>query len=505
MRRGTNYRHKQGGREDVTTLFVSYRRDDCAHPAGRLRDRLIDTLGARNIFFDVDSVAAGEDFASKIEQALSRCDSVLVLIGPRWNPPKADGSGRMLDDPDDWVRVEVARSLRSNAKVIPVLIDGTQMPLRAELPPDLADLSGRNAVPLRSGADFSRDVDTIINAIGGPRRRWLIGASLAGVLLIAASAAAYHFISAATSSQTPAPTQKLLAAMELPEPEDGQAELITNERMAGEKYGIVNNKPWRRTALVTADGSLREFFQPRPVVIEQRAWILYLAKAWEENEIYVYELALGEDSPYLVDRLAYKPDSGYHFDSIHNLTVSGQIVQYFGNRGASGRRYRIGSRQQAEPADFFPPDDSGPLTATSPNRRYIVAPIAGGNWGVADGDYALATRGLNQSGEFAGLSMYDRKQNANSILFQQQYSGDWSIGNIIWSDNSESVYFDNAGAVACIWQYEISSRVLRKIVPEHEAHNPQFLRYQGREYVVYVETKNSAQADVSSRLMIATE
>jgi len=488
----------------VTTVFISYRRDDCAHPAGRLRDRLVDSLGAANVFFDVDSVAAGEDFANKIGETLAHCDAVLVLIGPRWNPPAANGQGRILDDPRDWVRVEVARALRSKAKVIPVLIDGTSIPPREDLPADLAELSGRNAVPLRSGVDFARDVDTIVNAIGRPRRRWIVPGVAAGLLLLGVAALLYHFAAAPTVSTAQNPMERLLAAMALPDAGAGQPELITNENMTGEKYGIVNNKPWRRTALITSDASGREFFQPRVAVIGTRVWILYFAKAWEENKIFVYELEPGEVTPWLVDRLPYQDGSGYYFDSANNLVISGEVAQYFGMPGA-GRRYRIGSRKPAEPADFYPRSLEGPATSTSPNGRFIVASVAGGKYIDPTGDYERATRGQNESGEFTGLSMYDRRQDTNSTLFQQKYTGDWSIGSIIWSDDSERIFFDNSGAVACIWQYELGTRVLRKIVPEHEAKQPQFLRHEGREYLVYVETRDQSKSSVVSRLMIATE
>ena len=493
----------------MTTVFISYRRDDCAHPAGRLRDRLLADLGADNVFFDVDSVGAGENFANKIEETLARCDVVLVLIGARWNPPAAGGGSHALDDPRDWVRVEVAHALRSKAKVIPVLIDGTPMPSREELPAEVADISGRNAVPLRSGADFTRDVDTITKAVGRPRRRWSLRAAAAGVLLLAVAALAFRYL---VPTQTVA--EKMLAAMSHPDASVGMPDLITNERMTGEKYGIINYETWRRTSLVVSDAARREFFQPRVAVIAARVWILYLAKAANENEILVYEIALGEEVPYLVDRLAYKEGSGYYFDSDNNMVIKGEFAYYFGTLGESGRRYRIGSRESATSADFYPRDLQGPQTWTSPNGRFIVASIAGGNWAgspveaamaAAGNEYALATHGQNPDGKFAGIAMYDRKQETNSTLFQQEYMGDWSIGSIIWSDDSERIFFDNAGAVACIWQYEIGTRILRKIVPEHEARSPQFLRYEGREYILYVETQGAGEPGVVSRVMIATE
>jgi hypothetical protein len=277
--------------------------------------------------------------------------------------------------------------------------------------------------------------------------------------------------------------------------------LITNEKLVGEKYGIINDKPWRRKALVASDESHRAFYQPRVAIMGQQIYVLYLAKSDEENEIYFYELALGSPASKLIDRVPYASGTGYYFDSESNLKIDGQFVYYYGTKGMQGRRYKIGSGEKAEPTDFYPRTDEGsePVTSISPNGRYIVASIAGGLWENASEDYKLATRGQKESGQFAGISLYDRKTNSNDVLFKQEYTGDWSIGRIIWADDSENLFFDNAGAVACVWKYALKSRILQKIVPEHEARAPVFFRFDGREYIVYVDST------MNSQVMIATE
>ena len=40
-------------------VFVSYRREDTSHLAGRLSDRLAERLGSDNVFMDVDSIDPG--------------------------------------------------------------------------------------------------------------------------------------------------------------------------------------------------------------------------------------------------------------------------------------------------------------------------------------------------------------------------------------------------------------------------------------------------------------
>ena len=65
-------------------IFISYRRQDASHLAGRLYDRLADTFGEAQIFMDVDTIDLGRDFAEVIAGAIGSCQVLLALIGPRW-------------------------------------------------------------------------------------------------------------------------------------------------------------------------------------------------------------------------------------------------------------------------------------------------------------------------------------------------------------------------------------------------------------------------------------
>ena len=111
-------------------IFISYRREDAAWPAGRLSDLLITRFGAGRVLTDIDSIEAGEDFIDTITAAVARCDVVLVLIGSRWLDI-TDGAGyRRLDDPSDFVRLEIETALaRPDIRVVPVLLERGLMPL----------------------------------------------------------------------------------------------------------------------------------------------------------------------------------------------------------------------------------------------------------------------------------------------------------------------------------------------------------------------------------------
>ena len=145
-------------------IFISYRRDDSRHAAGRLGDDLALSFGTPRIFRDVESIDPGIDFEVALDQALKNCAVMLVVIGPRWLDI-ADAEGRRrLDQEGDWIRIEVSRALQRQVRVIPVLLEDTPLPAAAALPEALQPLVRRQALPLsdaRWRGDLQRLVETL--------------------------------------------------------------------------------------------------------------------------------------------------------------------------------------------------------------------------------------------------------------------------------------------------------------------------------------------------------
>jgi TIR domain len=112
----------------MAQIFISYRRQETRHLAGRLYDRLADRFGEDRIFMDVDSIEPGVDFSDAIQQAIGSSDVLLALIGPDWLTATDQDGRRRLDDPDDIVRLEVEAALECGVRVIPVLAEGATMP-----------------------------------------------------------------------------------------------------------------------------------------------------------------------------------------------------------------------------------------------------------------------------------------------------------------------------------------------------------------------------------------
>jgi len=145
-------------------IFISYRRADSAGYAGRIYDRLTAHFGKDAVFMDVDTIEAGVDFVEVLQNAVQSCDVLVALIGRSWlNIKDVDGK-RRLDNPEDFVRIEVAAALSRDIRVIPVLVDGALMPHSTELPENLKSLARRNALQVHHQS-FNADARRLISQL----------------------------------------------------------------------------------------------------------------------------------------------------------------------------------------------------------------------------------------------------------------------------------------------------------------------------------------------------
>jgi invasion protein IalB len=172
-------------------VFINYRRDDSIATAGRLHDRLALVFGRKNVFMDVDNIPAGADFVVHLNTQVAECDVFLAIIGPRWLDAKDDSGRRRIDNPDDFVTIEIAAALARDIRVIPVMVDGAQMPKAGDLSEYLKPLARRNAVEVRN-AQFGRDAEALVEKVREALKdgrakpsRWRVATAAAAALLLA--------------------------------------------------------------------------------------------------------------------------------------------------------------------------------------------------------------------------------------------------------------------------------------------------------------------------------
>jgi WD40 repeat protein len=156
-------------------IFICYRRRDTRDLAGRLGDSLVAHFGEDDIFMDVDAIEPGLDFANEITKAVASCDVLLAVIGHKWLTITDSAGRRRLDNPNDFVRLEIETALQREIRVIPVLTDDATLPREDELPESIADLIRRQVVQIRFDRyhdDIGRLISVIEKVLGGqaPKR-----------------------------------------------------------------------------------------------------------------------------------------------------------------------------------------------------------------------------------------------------------------------------------------------------------------------------------------------
>ena len=175
-------------------IFISYRRADAAGDAGRLADHLNHRFGANRVFLDIDTIDPGTDFVEVLLASMRQTAAMLVVIGPQWASLRAADGTRRLDDPNDFVRLEVEAALGRSIPVVPVLVQGATLPRKEDLPASLAPLVTRQTAVL-DHAEFHDDAerlcDRLATLIGDDKatswslvRRWWPAAALVAMLVL---------------------------------------------------------------------------------------------------------------------------------------------------------------------------------------------------------------------------------------------------------------------------------------------------------------------------------
>jgi hypothetical protein len=150
----------------ATKVFISYRREDSAGHAGRVHDRLVREFGSDLLFMDVDGIPLGANFVKVLGEEVAKCDALLAMIGPGWLDAHDENGKRRLENPDDFVRIEIGTALKRAIPVIPILLEGTRIPKAHQLPDDLKELPLRNGLDVRH-ASFPQDMERLVRALKG--------------------------------------------------------------------------------------------------------------------------------------------------------------------------------------------------------------------------------------------------------------------------------------------------------------------------------------------------
>ena len=179
-------------------IFISYRRSDAIAWAGRLHDSLEKHFPGVSIFMDIEAIPPGVKFASYIREAVGSCEVLLVLIGPNWLSAVDSEGDRRLENPEDFVALEIVAALDRDVRIIPTLVGETSMPSRQTLPDRLRPLCDFNNFVIADRSwkdDCARLAKHIEGVVTRPLpasapRKWRFKA-IAGAVFVLASVAVF--------------------------------------------------------------------------------------------------------------------------------------------------------------------------------------------------------------------------------------------------------------------------------------------------------------------------
>ena len=146
-------------------IFISYRRSDDPGSAHALFAHLKHSFGAKELFMDVADIEPGLNFVQVLKDQVTRCEVLIAVIGKGWIDARDDTGARRLDNPEDFVRIEIEFALQLGKRVIPVLVGQAQMPRADQLPGSMKSLAECNAVRLTNDR-FESDTRELIAALG---------------------------------------------------------------------------------------------------------------------------------------------------------------------------------------------------------------------------------------------------------------------------------------------------------------------------------------------------
>ena len=126
-------------------------------------------FGRKRVFLDLHGIVPSAEWRATIDRAIAGCKVGIVVIGPRWLSRDDDHGVRLLHE-DDVVGHELTGLLAGGKTILPLLVDGAQLPEEHALPPEVLPLLKYQA-PTIDNANWDLVVRHMIDAIEVPLSR----------------------------------------------------------------------------------------------------------------------------------------------------------------------------------------------------------------------------------------------------------------------------------------------------------------------------------------------
>ena len=149
-------------------IFISYRGSDQNWATELVYARMTEAFGVNVVFKAGNSLWAGEEFPATLRSEAASCPVMLACIGPGWLTATAPDGSRRLDSPNDWVREEIAISLRSGNHLVPLLLGNrneVEVPKPDLVPESIRAMVHRQALWLAPGRGLEVTVPMLVDQL----------------------------------------------------------------------------------------------------------------------------------------------------------------------------------------------------------------------------------------------------------------------------------------------------------------------------------------------------
>ena len=218
---------------------------------------------------------------------------------------------------------------------------------------------------------------------------------------------------------------------------------------------------WITEPVYRCENDGESFYQVRVFDYQGEPLFVFFGAVFETDDISIY-IVDSDGSLVLKQEVPYERGAGYYFDNSRNIRMKDESIYYFVDRRFTGNTINLETGEVTYGVDFPFSKEAFQTQFDSPSGRRTV-----------------------EVGSIS-LTVIDNTAGDRTVLFEQPYTGGWSIGQMSWA-NDDLFYFDNSGPVACIWEVDLEEMTLTKVVPEHVARHPFFFEREGKTCVAYVE------------------
>jgi pterin-4a-carbinolamine dehydratase len=146
-------------------IFISYRRLDSAIFSQWLATQLRMAYGQDCVFIDTENIRDAVVWAQQIESSLNSASLVIVVVGKSWLSTSDEFGRRRIDLLDDWVRREIETSLQTGKRILPLLVEGAELPKGEALPASIAPLLDIQARRINIGT-IAKDMSVLVKDAG---------------------------------------------------------------------------------------------------------------------------------------------------------------------------------------------------------------------------------------------------------------------------------------------------------------------------------------------------